>query len=649
MPLPAPNLDDRRFQDLVDDAKRLVQQRCPEWTDHNVSDPGVTLIETFAYMTDQLLYRLNRVPDRLYIKFLELIGVRLFPPTPSRCALTFWLSSPAESEMTIPTGTRAGTTRTEADDSIVFSTIEELKIVPCRLQDLATEAAGADERMFRGDDVSIGKSFGSFADEPAPGDALLIALSDPVPSCAVQLQIRCHVEGVGVDPTNPPLVWEALDGDGNWLACDVDHDDTGGLNKPGEVVIHVPREHAAAIIDEQRAGWLRARVTDTEEEQPRYSASPIIEGFAAATIGGTANAAHADVVEFDGIGVSTGMPGQVFHITRPPVLAGAPAVLEVGSNEGWQEWESVDDFAASGPDDLHYILDHTGGEVRFGPLVRMPGGRFQQHGAIPEKDSLVRMRTYTTGGGRAGNVPRGAVRTLKSSIPFVAGVTNRQATQGGVDGEDIESAKTRGPILLRTRARAVTAEDFEQLTRQAAPEIARVRCLSAGEGADAGAVRVLVVPAAPVERGLIQFEDLIPDEATLERIAELLDATRLVGTRVSVEPPMYRGVTVVASLRPRARTSASRVREEALERLNTYLNPLVGGPDREGWPWGRALQTGEVFAILQSVRGVDTIEDVRVFGANPVSGERGQQTSRLELEPNSLVFSYQHQLRMEEQ
>ena len=75
MALPAPNLDDRRFQDLVDDAKRLVQQRCPEWTDHNVSDPGVTLIEPFAWMTDQLLYRLNRVPDRHYVKFLELLGV----------------------------------------------------------------------------------------------------------------------------------------------------------------------------------------------------------------------------------------------------------------------------------------------------------------------------------------------------------------------------------------------------------------------------------------------------------------------------------------------------------------------------------------------------------------------------------------------
>src|SRR6266481_3189165 len=96
MALPVPNLDDRRFQDLVDDAKRLVQQRCPEWTDHNVSDPGVTLIETFAFMVDQLLYRLNRVPDLHYLRFLDLIGVQLFPPSPARCDTTFRLSAPQE-------------------------------------------------------------------------------------------------------------------------------------------------------------------------------------------------------------------------------------------------------------------------------------------------------------------------------------------------------------------------------------------------------------------------------------------------------------------------------------------------------------------------------------------------------------------------
>ena len=82
MTLPAPNLDDRHFQELVDEAKRMVQNRCPEWTDHNVSDPGVTLIETFAYMVDQLIYRVNRVPDRMYLKFLDLLGVRLSRPPP---------------------------------------------------------------------------------------------------------------------------------------------------------------------------------------------------------------------------------------------------------------------------------------------------------------------------------------------------------------------------------------------------------------------------------------------------------------------------------------------------------------------------------------------------------------------------------------
>ena len=84
MVLPAPHLDDRDFQSLVDDAKRLVQQRSPDWTDHNVSDPGVTLIEAFAQMMDQLIYRLNRVPDRHYVKFLELIGLQLYPPTAAR-------------------------------------------------------------------------------------------------------------------------------------------------------------------------------------------------------------------------------------------------------------------------------------------------------------------------------------------------------------------------------------------------------------------------------------------------------------------------------------------------------------------------------------------------------------------------------------
>src|SRR5687767_580820 len=80
VPLEAPNLDDRNFQDILDEARRNIPRYCPEWTDHNLSDPGITLLELFAWMTDLLIYRLNRVPDKNYIKFLDLIGLQLEPP-----------------------------------------------------------------------------------------------------------------------------------------------------------------------------------------------------------------------------------------------------------------------------------------------------------------------------------------------------------------------------------------------------------------------------------------------------------------------------------------------------------------------------------------------------------------------------------------
>ena len=72
MTLAAPKLDDRNFQQLVDEAKKRIPHYVQEWTDHNVSDPGVTLIELFAWMTETMLYRMNRVPDLHYVKFMEM-------------------------------------------------------------------------------------------------------------------------------------------------------------------------------------------------------------------------------------------------------------------------------------------------------------------------------------------------------------------------------------------------------------------------------------------------------------------------------------------------------------------------------------------------------------------------------------------------
>jgi len=101
---------------------------------------------------------------------------------------------------------------------------------------------------------------------------------------------------------------------------------------------------------------------------------------------------------------------------------------------------------------------------------------------------------------------------------------------------------------------------------------------------------------------------------------------------------------VVARLRPRSRTDPTRLQQAALEALYDYFDPIRGGPEKAGWPFGRMLQLGEVYAVLQSLAGTELIEDARLFPADPISGKRGEAIQRLDLEPHALIFSYEHQV-----
>jgi len=648
MTLPAPNLDDRRFQELVDDAKRLIQVRCPEWTDHNVSDPGVTLIETFAFMVDQLLYRLNRVPDRLYVKFLELLGVRLFPPTSATVDVTFWLSAAQASTVVIPEDTQVATVRTDTDESVPFVTIEDLRVVATSLLTVASSVKGQELRK-RLPQLRSGNGFYCFDRSPQPGDALLIGLTSPVPSCALLVQFNCEVEGVGVDPEDPPLVWEAWTAEG-WVACWVDRDETGGFNRPGDVVVHIPRGHVTSTIGGDGAGWVRCRIVATREGQPPYAASPKILSIEASTIGGTVMTTNAEEIEREILGVSEGVPGQRFTVRCTPVVAAVeePAIVEVATRDGWEPWGEVDGFASSSPVDRHFVFDRASGQIGFGVAVREPDGTLRHYGAVPPKGAALRVRSYRCGGGHRGNVAAGAVSVLKSSIPYVARVENRQAAAGGVDGETVDEAKLRGPITLRTRSRAVTAEDFEVLAREASPSVARVRCVPAGEGSAPGTVRVLVVPARREgASGPLRFDELVPDEQQLAAIAAYLDERRLMGTRIVIEPPYYQGVTVIARIRHRPRDSPDRLERDALDALYRYFHPITGGPEGTGWPFGRRINVGEVYAVLQRLPGTELVEDARLFAADPRTGKRGPATDRIETDRHALVFSYQHQVRVE--
>jgi hypothetical protein len=154
-----------------------------------------------------------------------------------------------------------------------------------------------------------------------------------------------------------------------------------------------------------------------------------------------------------------------------------------------------------------------------------------------------------------------------------------------------------------------------------------------------------VVPAVADDgSGQLRFEQLVPEDASLERIASYLDERRTIGARVVVEPPRYQGVTVVARVRSRRRFAPDVLREDCLHALYQYFHPTSGGPDGDGWPFGRPVHVGEVYSVLQRLPGTDIIEDARLFAADPVTGERGDDVQRIEIDRHSLTFSYEHQV-----
>ncbi|MEI2612460.1 MAG: hypothetical protein V9G20_27790 [Candidatus Promineifilaceae bacterium] len=128
MPLPLPNLDTRRWADLVEEGRALIPRYAPRWTDHNIHDPGITLLEMLAWLVEQDIYRVNRVPDRHRLKFLGLVGKLPQPPRPAELALTFTLAG-GSSATPLPAGLTVTTSA-----GIRFRTLAALSVVPLAIQ-----------------------------------------------------------------------------------------------------------------------------------------------------------------------------------------------------------------------------------------------------------------------------------------------------------------------------------------------------------------------------------------------------------------------------------------------------------------------------------------------------------------------------------
>jgi predicted phage baseplate assembly protein len=657
MPLPDINLDDRKFQDIVDQAKRLIPHYTPEWTDHNVSDPGVAMIELFAWMTEMVLYRVNRVPDKVLIRLLELIGAKLEPPRAAQSRVTFYLSAAQPDIVNIPEGTEVATIRTETSEAVIFSAERTLAIYPPRTLGAFTSS---DNRWVNHDLRQLdleGNKLVMFGTPPTPGDAFYIALEDDHSDHVLSVDVDVDIAGgAGVDPTRPPLEWQVWQGNiARWVACEVEFDGTGGFNTAGEVILHLPKMVPGAF-QSLSAHWLRVLLTPPDAQTGAYKVSPQLERLNLESRGGTVTGRHAVTVRDEFLGESDGTPGQSFKLSRAPVLARDERDYLVIEEPGQPPaiWQEVPDFADSNPGDTHYTLDNLDGTITLGPTLPQTNGKVYTFSKVPVKGSALNFSRYQHGGGVIGNVPKGALSVMKSSIPYIARAINRVPATGGANAQDLEDAKRQAPALLRARNRAVTTDDFEYIAGRV-NGVARVKSLGAGEqpgkanDPKPGQVVLLVIPALIQPRGRVTPDALTLPADLRAAVFATLNDKRLIGTSLEVRSPQYIWVSVQTKLRLTDRATdpsiALETRAQAEAALYQYLNPYVGGPRGTGWGFGRDLHTSELYALLQRVPGVEFVEEVLVGLSTPGSSVPPTPApARLTLARDAVIVSDTHRV-----
>ena len=575
--LPKSDLDDRTFAELVNECLLRIPRYCPEWTNYNASDPGVTLIELFAWLTDQMLMRFNQVPRRNYVAFLELLGIRLQPPAPAQTEITFYLSASLPEAYAIPAGSEVATIRTETEQAIVFSTDHPLVIGKPRILNLLSAPRCEQNPEFLRDlllDVWTedrleewsGQEIALFSDPPQSNNCFYIVFDGEQPTNGNVIALNFKGESAtptGINPNNPPRFWEAWDGS-TWTPVLLKESDdlTRGFSfselanegtnplQGSEVILHLPLTWNVVQFSTYRGRWLRCSYVEPTANQSGYSQSPHIIGMSARAIGGTVKATQCTAILNEILGESNGNSGQVFQLLHQPILTRkADEYLLVTPPVGLpQIWHEVADFSESRPNDLHYLIDSTSGSIQFGPFVQTPNYQSQhtlerlriqgepmqrviaegsnaiamntktnglQYGAVPPKGAIIQMVKYRTGGGFRGNVQRGSIRITKNAIPYVASLTNHISASNGIDAESLDDVAVRVPKMLKTRDRAVTQTDFEYLTMVAGDgAVARVMCAPTRRKEDAGIVRLLVVPRLRTE-SIDQGQGLAPDQFIL--------------------------------------------------------------------------------------------------------------------------------------
>jgi predicted phage baseplate assembly protein len=395
--LPELSLDDRTFQDLVSEARLKVMEACEftGWTEHNVSDPGITLIELFAWMTEMTIYRLNRLPEKIHLALLDLLGLGLDPPEAASADIWFRLKQDATEDVEIPAfDTEVATARTPEAAPVIFQIQENFTISALKPVAYVVEHGGRLEPVPVAADGTSKPSgptqqpFGTQIDR-----ALYLGFDRDPSQLIIRVDARCvQAHGTGIKPADPPLHWYVLQGPGQrGERLKVIDDTTGGFNKTsGSVELLVPRSAKRTTIDyrmNRELYWLSCRLEDktrgghdAERFKPDdmfYRHPPYISFITARVVGASLSATHTILEQHERLGESDGTVGQTFKLRHAPVLPLDPdrdpnEVLEVSypGQDDPQTWYPCDSFATCDHEGKHFAFDAPTGEIRLPPAIR---------------------------------------------------------------------------------------------------------------------------------------------------------------------------------------------------------------------------------------------------------------------------------------
>jgi uncharacterized phage protein gp47/JayE len=398
--------------------------------------------------------------------------------------------------------------------------------------------------------------------------------------------------------------------------------------------------------------WLRVGfVRDTDDPMPR------LRGI----YPNTTWALQGMTVEDEILGSSSGEPNQAFTLLNFPVQKGEKvrvcetisreekkALIKVGEEdavkeikdekgevlENWVLWTKVPDFFDSIDKDRHYILDPATGLLQFGDGV---------NGMIPQAgENNIKVFSYQAGGGSAGNVGAGEIKTLKSAVAGVDSVLNPTAADGGADTATNDEMLEIGPAIINYRNRAVTLEDFEWIAKQASRKIVKARCLPNTKNKKqeaVGWVSIIIVP------DLLDAQPL-PSPQLIRTVKKYLEAyssnTLSAAQHIQVHGPDYSKIGISVQIFVNSIDAAGHVERAAREKLDAFFHPLTGGADGEGWDFGRNVPASDVYALLEDIEGVDHVEELTFI----LNGEPCKENI-VEVNEDSLVSNGEHTINLQ--